>query len=70
MKITAQDLLELGIIDGIINEPIGGAHRDGTEVMRAAGETIIQALEAYEGLTAAEIRKERREKFLSMGRPG
>jgi len=70
MKITAQDLLELGIIDGIINEPIGGAHRDGTEVMRAAGETIIQALGAYEGLTAADIRKERREKFLSMGRQG
>ena len=70
MKITAQDLLELGIIDGIINEPIGGAHRDGTEVMRAAGETILKALADYEGLTAAEIRKERREKFLSMGRQG
>jgi len=68
MKITAQDLLQLGIIDGIIAEPIGGAHRDGTEVVRAAGETIIEALAAYEGLTAAEIRKERREKFLSMGR--
>ncbi len=68
MKITAQDLLKLGIIDGIIAEPIGGAHRDGTEVVRAAGETIIEALAAYEGLTAAEIRKERREKFLSMGR--
>jgi len=70
MKITAQDLLELGIIDGIIGEPIGGAHRDGSEVVRAAGDTIIEALGAYEGLTAAEIRKERREKFLSMGRPG
>jgi acetyl-CoA carboxylase carboxyl transferase subunit alpha len=70
MKITAQDLLELGIIDGIINEPIGGAHRDGIEVVRAAGETIIQALGAYEGLTPADIRKERREKFLSMGRSG
>ncbi len=70
MKITAQDLLELGIIDGIINEPIGGAHRDGTEVMRAAGETILKALADYEGLTAAEIREERREKFLSMGRQG
>ena len=68
MKITAQDLLRLGIIDGIIAEPIGGAHRDGIEVVRAAGETIIQALATYEGLTPAEIRKQRRDKFLSMGR--
>jgi acetyl-CoA carboxylase carboxyl transferase subunit alpha len=70
MKITAQDLQQLGIIDGIIAEPIGGAHRDGIEVVRSAGETIVQALSAYEGLTPAEIRKERREKFLSMGRSG
>ena len=68
MKITAQDLLKLGIIDEIIPEPIGGAHRDGVEVVRAAGETIVQALNAYASLTPAEISKERREKFLSMGR--
>jgi acetyl-CoA carboxylase carboxyl transferase subunit alpha len=68
MKITAQDLVKLGIIDGIIAEPIGGAHRDGIEVMRATGETIVAALAAYEGLPPAEIRKERREKFLSIGR--
>ena len=69
MKITAQDLLKLGIIDGIIAEPIGGAHRDGSEVMRATGDTIVGALVAYDHLSPAEIRKERREKFLSMGRP-
>ncbi len=69
MKITAQDLLRLGVIDGIIAEPIGGAHRDGVEVVRATGETIERALSRYDGLTAAEIRQERREKFLSMGRP-
>jgi acetyl-CoA carboxylase carboxyl transferase subunit alpha len=68
MKITAQDLLRLGIIDGIIAEPIGGAHRDGVEVVRAAGETVVQALAAYDDLSPAEIRKERREKFLTMGR--
>src|SRR5512139_4021432 len=44
MKITAQDLLRLGVIDGIISEPIGGAHRDGKEVVRAAGETILAAI--------------------------
>ena len=70
MKITAQDLMKLGIIDGIIAEPIGGAHRDGVEVVRATGETIVKALAAYDDLNPGEIRRERREKFLSMGRPG
>ena len=69
MKITAQDLLRLGIIDGIIAEPVGGAHRDGVEVVRATGETIVQALAAYDNIGPADIRKERREKFLAMGRP-
>jgi acetyl-CoA carboxylase carboxyl transferase subunit alpha len=69
MKITAQDLLKLGVIDGIIAEPVGGAHRDGIEVMRSTGETIVGALAAYDELSPAEIRKERREKFLSIGRP-
>ncbi len=68
MKITAQDLLRLGIIDGIIAEPIGGAHRDGVEVVRAAGDTIVHALAAYDGLSPTQIRQERREKFLAMGR--
>ena len=44
MKITAQDLLRLGVIDGIIPEPVGGAHRDGVEVVKAAGDTIAEAL--------------------------
>jgi acetyl-CoA carboxylase carboxyl transferase subunit alpha len=70
MKITAQDLLRLGIVDGIIPEPMGGAHRDGVEVIRAAGETIAQALADFDGLTPQQIRKERREKFLNMGRAG
>jgi acetyl-CoA carboxylase carboxyl transferase subunit alpha len=68
MKITAQDLMKLGIIDGIIAEPVGGAHRDGIEVVRATGETIVKALAAYDDLNPGEIRRERREKFLSMGR--
>ena len=68
MKITAQDLLKLGIIDGIIPEPIGGAHRDGIEVVRATGDIIAKALAAYDPLGPEQIRKERREKFLAMGR--
>jgi acetyl-CoA carboxylase carboxyl transferase subunit alpha len=68
MKITAQDLLKLGIIDGIIPEPVGGAHRDGAEVIRAAGDTITKALAEFDGLSPQEIRKARRDKFLAMGR--
>jgi acetyl-CoA carboxylase carboxyl transferase subunit alpha len=68
MKITAQDLLKLGIIDGIIPEPVGGAHRDGAEVVRATGERITEALGSFDGKSARDIRKDRREKFLAMGR--
>ena len=70
MKITAQDLLKLGVVDGIIPEPIGGAHRDGVEVVRATGDTIVKALADYDDMSSSEIRQERREKFLSIGRPG
>jgi acetyl-CoA carboxylase carboxyl transferase subunit alpha len=69
MKITAQDLLKLGVIDGIIAEPVGGAHRDGVEVVRATGETVLEALASYDPMSPAEIRKQRREKFLAIGRP-
>ena len=68
MKITAEDLMRLGIVDGIIPEPTGGAHRDGVEVVQATGVVINKALAQFDGLSAQEIRKERREKFLSMGR--
>jgi acetyl-CoA carboxylase carboxyl transferase subunit alpha len=67
MRITAQDLLRLKVIDGIIPEPVGGAHRDGEGVIKATGDVIVRALAAYDGLQPDEIRQERREKFLSMG---
>jgi acetyl-CoA carboxylase carboxyl transferase subunit alpha len=68
MKITAQDLLRLGVIDGIIPEPIGGAHRDGKEVVEATGDRIGQALAEFDVMTPEDIRKARREKFLGIGR--
>jgi acetyl-CoA carboxylase carboxyl transferase subunit alpha len=68
MKITAQDLLRLGIVDGIIPEPVGGAHRDGEGVVKAAGDVIVKAIASFDGLSPEEIRKDRREKFLAMGR--
>ena len=68
MKITAQDLLRLGIVDGIIPEPVGGAHRDGSAVVKAAGAAMVKAIASFDGLSKDEIRKDRREKFLAMGR--
>ena len=67
MKITAQDLLELKIIDGIITEPLGGAHRNREGVIKAAGEQIATGF-ADLAKSGADYREHRREKFLAMGR--
>ena len=69
MKITAEDLKGLGIIDGIIPEPVGGAHRAPEAAISATGDTIAQALEDLSGLDGAALVKERREKYLAIGRP-
>jgi acetyl-CoA carboxylase carboxyl transferase subunit alpha len=68
MKITAQDLVRFGVIDSIITEPIGGAHRDPPAAIAAAGEAIADALSALSRLDAAGVRPQRREKFLTIGR--
>ncbi|HEY1638131.1 MAG TPA: acetyl-CoA carboxylase carboxyltransferase subunit alpha, partial [Rhizomicrobium sp.] len=68
LKITAQDLLNLKVIDGIIPEPTGGAHRASSETIQAVGETIARALAEMRNLSRDELRHERREKYLAMGR--
>jgi len=68
MKITAQDLLQLGVIDGIIAEPAGGAHRDPGAVMQATAATIREALRELAEVDGEQVRRLRREKFLAMGR--
>ncbi|MDP2119555.1 MAG: carboxyl transferase domain-containing protein, partial [Hoeflea sp.] len=68
MKITAEDLRDLGIIDGIIAEPVGGAHRDHAGVIARAGDTIAAALAELSGRTGDELRADRRKKFLKIGR--
>ncbi len=68
MKITAQDLDELGVIDGIIQEPIGGAHREPAAAIASVGATVAQALDDFSGKTAEELRLQRRERFLAIGR--
>ena len=70
MKITAQDLLALKVIDGIISEPEGGAHRDPAAIIQSTGEQIEAALKELEPLGADELRARRREKFLAIGRQG
>jgi len=68
MKITAQDLLKFGIIDSIVKEPIGGAHRDPEAAIAATGDAIADALGSLAELDGAALRKARREKFLAIGR--
>jgi acetyl-CoA carboxylase carboxyl transferase subunit alpha len=70
MRITAQDLLSLKVIDGIVHEPIGGAHRDPSLAIRSAGDAIGQAFLALSTLSPDELRRQRQEKFLAIGRTG
>ncbi len=68
MKLTAQDLLAHKIIDGIIEEPVGGAHRNPVALMDLAGDTIEEALKGLDGHTPQDLRRRRQDKFLAMGR--
>jgi len=68
MKITAQDLVRLGVVDAIVPEPIGGAHRDPAAAIAAASEAIGEALSELQGLDRATIVRLRREKFAAIGR--
>jgi acetyl-CoA carboxylase carboxyl transferase subunit alpha len=68
MKITAQDLLRFGIIDSIIAEPLGGAHRDPPAAIAATGEAIAGALEQMGNMSPDQLREARAAKFLAMGR--
>jgi len=68
MKITAQDMLRFGVIDSILREPAGGAHRDPTVMIATTGDAIAQALDDLRNLNPDMIRKQRRQKFLDIGR--
>lgn len=68
MKITAQDLEQLKVIDRIVEEPIGGAHREPAAAIAKVGAAIAEALDALATLTPAELRQQRRERFLAIGR--
>jgi acetyl-CoA carboxylase carboxyl transferase subunit alpha len=70
LRLTAQDLKELGIIDHVVGEPIGGAHRAREEIIDAVGNAIDEALDDLRGLDGGTLRARRRDKFLEMGQKG
>jgi acetyl-CoA carboxylase carboxyl transferase subunit alpha len=70
MKITAQDLLKLGVVDAVVPEPVGGAHSDPQAAIAAVGAAIAAALAGLDGLDAAAIRRQRSDRFYAIGRAG
>jgi len=70
MGITASHLLKHRIVDAIVKEPVGGAHRDPQRAMAAAAKALDAALRDLEGLTPAELRRQRRDRFYAIGREG
>jgi acetyl-CoA carboxylase carboxyl transferase subunit alpha len=70
MRLTAQDLRRLGLIDEVVAEPLGGAHRDPETAIATLGNAIAHALEPLKSLAPESLRARRREKFLAMGKLG
>jgi acetyl-CoA carboxylase carboxyl transferase subunit alpha len=70
LKLTAQDLVGLGIIDQVVPEPLGGAHRGKADAINALGDALERALAGLTGGNVRDYRADRRSKFLSMGRKG
>ena len=68
MKITAQDLKTLGIIDAIVPESVGGAHRNAALVIRRTGDAVARALNEFTAMTPEGIRRQRHDKYLAIGR--
>lgn len=70
LRLTAQDLLKLAVIDTIIDEPLGGAHRDPDTTIASVGDAIAETLDELIGLDGGVLKAKRREKFLEMGNHG
>ncbi len=67
MRLTAPDLLELGVVDEVIPEPLGGAHTDPEETCRRIGTALVRHLEELEGLESEDLIRTRRERFRALG---
>jgi len=70
LRLTAQDLLELGVADTVVPEPLGGAHRDRAAAISSVSEAIQAALTSLNGLSPVQLRGERRQKFIGIGAKG
>jgi acetyl-CoA carboxylase carboxyl transferase subunit alpha len=70
MKITAQDLIPLGVVDRIIPEPAGGAHSDPEAAIQTVGDAIEEELKALSAMSSEELKKQRAERFYAIGRHG
>jgi acetyl-CoA carboxylase carboxyl transferase subunit alpha len=70
MRLTAEELKTLGVIDQIIPEPMGGAHRHAAQSIKAVGKAIETMLKDLDGKDGKTLIKDRRSKFLEMGRKG
>ncbi len=70
LRLTAQDLLRLGVVDRVVAEPLGGAHRLPKAAIEAVGEAIDEALRPLVSIEGPRLRAQRREKFLAMGNRG
>jgi acetyl-CoA carboxylase carboxyl transferase subunit alpha len=67
MKVTAQDLAALKVIERIVPEPVGGAHRDPEGAARSLGDALVEELDRMSKLTPAQIIAQREERFLGIG---
>ncbi|NKC34557.1 acetyl-CoA carboxylase carboxyltransferase subunit alpha [Falsiroseomonas selenitidurans] len=70
LRLTAEDLRKLALVDAVVAEPLGGAHRDPAAMLAAVSRQIWDSLEPLLALDGATLRARRREKFLEMGRAG
>ena len=70
LRLTAQDLKQLGVIDKIIPEPMGGAHRHANDAIDAVGKAISEMLKDLKGMDAKALIQDRRRKFLDLGNKG
>ncbi|OSQ46850.1 acetyl-CoA carboxylase carboxyltransferase subunit alpha [Thalassospira alkalitolerans] len=70
LRLTAQDLQQLGVIDDIITEPLGGAQRAPVDTCKRVGDAIIKALQGMDNIEGGVLKARRRDKFLDMGRHG
>jgi len=70
LKLTAQDLFKLGVIDEIVPEPLGGAQRGRKEAIEAVGDAVERSLRELRKMDGAALREHRRQKFLDMGHKG